>query len=607
VNGSAALALAAALWLAGCALSPAASRDAPGHPALQQAAPEQASGRTAKTTRYATTDMVAAAHPLAVAAGVRALAAGGSATDAAIAAQLALNVVEPQSSGIGGGGFLLHYDAAGAALTAWDGRETAPAAATATMLLDAGGRPKPFFDAVDGGLSVGTPGLLRMLEQAHAAHGRLPWPALFEDAIRLAEEGFEISPRLHRQIAAAAARIAAQGEPVRSHFLKPDGSPKDAGTRLRNPELAATLRAVAAGGADAFYRGPIAQAIVEVVRSHPRRPGTLALQDLAAYRAKQRPAPCGGYRSHVVCSVGPPSSGGIAVLQTLGILGHFELGALAPGSIDAVHLVGEAWRLAYADRDLYVADPDRVDVPVAGLLDPAYLSARATLVARDRAMGPARAGTPPGAPVRGAGTDATLPSTTHLSVVDRHGNAVSMTTSIEHGFGSLLMVGGFLLNNQLTDFSFEPVDAQGRPVANRVEPGKRPRSTMAPTMVFDAAGRFEAALGSPGGTAIVHYVVKTLLGLIDWGLDIQQSIDLPNFAAFASGPLLLERGTALEALRSGLEARGHAVRVVDLNSGVHGIVYNGADPPGALARDPSRGRWAGGADPRREGTAGGTR
>ncbi len=630
-RGAAATLLLAALLVAGCAgvgQAPGAANGqaaaaghgqtasgpnggadgrAAGAPRRAGLAPEVASGWTRKSVAHARRDMVVAAHPLAVDAGVRILAAGGSAVDAAIAVQMVLNLVEPQSSGIGGGGFMLHYERASGSLVVYDGRETAPAAADPRMMLGPDGRERDFFAALDGGLSVGTPGLLRMLELAHRRHGRLPWATLFADAIALAQEGFAISPRLAAQIRAGARRIAAQGEPVASYFLGPGRAPKPAGTRVTNPEFAASLRAIAAGGADAFYTGALAQAIVAKVRSHPTNPGRIDTQDLAGYRARERAPVCGGYRSYRICSVGPPSSGGIAVLQTLGMLERFRLGAHPPDSADALHPILEALRLAYADRARYLADPDFVDVPVAGMLDPGYLRMRAALIHAARRAGAAPAGEPRGAP-SGLGADAStpLPSTSHLSIVDREGNAVSMTTTIEHGFGSLQMVGGFLLNNQLTDFSFRPADREGRPIANRVEPGKRPRSSMAPTIVFDAQGRVEAVLGSPGGAAIIGYVTKTLIGLIDWGLDVQQSVDLPNFAAPGGPATLLERGAALAAAARALEARGHAVELVDLDSGVHAIVFDGrrADGrTGGFSRDPAGRAWAGGADPRREGVA----
>lgn len=602
--------LAAGLLAGGCA-----GPGAPRPPAAEQAAPlapEIATGRSEKRLVRARLDMVAAADPRAVDAGVAVLARGGSAVDAAIAVQMVLNVVEPQSSGVGGGGFLLHHDGASGRLAAYDGRETAPARIAAEPFRGADGRPLPFLERVDSGLSVGVPGLLRMLELAHARHGRLPWATLFEPAIRLADEGFEISPRLHRSIAAAAARICPHPAPA-ALLLAPGGcEAKPAGTRLRNPQLAASLRRIAAQGADALYTGPMAEAIAATVRSHPQRPGTLSPADLAGYRAREREPVCGRYRAWRICGMPPPSSGGIAVLQTLAMLERFALREHAPDSLAAVHLVSEAQRLAYADRERYAADPDFVAVPVAGLLDPAYLAARSALLRSDASLDRPEAGTPAGAPRVGRErAPAGPPSTTHVSIVDREGNAVAMTTSIEHAFGSLLMAGGFLLNNQLTDFAAAAADADGVPLANRAEPGKRPRSAMSPTLVLDADGRLVAALGSPGGSAIIQYVSRTLLGLLEWRLDVQQAIDLPNYGGLASPVTLLERGTRLEGLADGLRALGHRVVITDMNSGLHGVARDlradgdaatgGNGGVGAGTRGP--GGWTGGADPRREGTA----
>ena len=551
-----------------------------------------------------------AAHPLAVEAGVAVLADGGSAADAAIAVQAVLNVVEPQSSGIGGGGFLLHYDHRRRALSAWDGRETAPAEATAALFLGPDGRPLPFDAALDGGLSVGTPGLLRLLEAVHREHGRLPWARLFEPAIRLAERGFPLSPRLAAAIAHAAPRLRAAGGPAAALFLDPDGTPRPAGRLLRNPDLAATLRAVANGGADAFYRGALARRIVDAVRASSPRPGRLSLADLAGYRAQKREPVCRIYRLAVrVCGM-PAPGGGLTALQVLGLLERFDLARAGPGSLQAVHLVAEAQRLAFADRAAWIADPAFVSVPAAGLLDDGYLRARAARIDPERSLGAPRAGSPPGAPpATAADRSRPQPSTSHVSVVDREGNAVSMTSSIEHAFGSLRMAGGFLLNNQLTDFSFTPDDADGRPGANRDEPGKRPLSAMSPTVVFALDGELEAVLGSPGGPAIIPYVVKTLVGLVDWRLDAQQAVALPNLVAIGA-VTRLEAGTALEGLRPALAARGHAVVASEaLTSGLHAIVFNGrhADGrPGLFAHHPGAGRWAGGADPRREGIARGS-
>jgi gamma-glutamyltranspeptidase/glutathione hydrolase len=593
------------LALAACGRGPADQAAPP----VEQA-PELPSGWTEKQTHYAERDMVAAANPLAVGAGVTMLARGGSAVDAVIAVQMVLTLVEPQSSGIGGGAFLLHYDPESGDLVAYDGRETAPAAATPDMFLGPDGRPRGFTEAVDGGLSVGTPGILRLFEMVHGRHGVLPWAELFEPAISLAENGFAISPRLHTMVAGTAERLCAQPAAA-AYFLKPGTcEARDEGTILRNPELASTLRSIATSGADAFYTGAMAQAIVDAVRSHPTNPGRLTLADLRAYRAIERTPLCGGYRGYRLCGMPPPSSGAIAVLQTLGILEHFDVSRHGPGSADAVHLISEAYRLAYADRAVYVADDAFVRVPVEGLLDPGYLKARAGLIQMDRSLGVPEAGMPPGVVARG-GEDRSLPlpSTSHVAIVDSSGRVANMTTTIENGFGSLQLVGGFLLNNQLTDFSLAPADEQGRPVANRVEPGKRPRSSMAPTIVFGGDGEVEAIVGSPGGSAIIQYVAKTLIGLIDWQLDIQAAIDLPNFGAQTSATTTLERGTPLASLEADLTSRGHTVVIADVNSGLQGIVFNGTRPsgaPGAFARAPGRGRWAGGADPRREGTARGT-
>ena len=582
----------------------AAPRETLAQPAAQ---PELPSGWTPKTTQFANRDMVAAANPLAVEAGVTILQKGGSALDAAIAVQMMLTLVEPQSSGIGGGAFLLHYDGKAKSLVGYDGRETAPAAATPDQFM-AQGKPRGFLDAVTGGLSVGTPGVISMMAMAHAKHGKLPWPALFQPAIDLAEKGFPISPRLYSALAGTAERLCRE-KAVAAHYLKADCTPKDQGSVLKNPELAATLRAIAKGGPKAFYSGAIAEAIVNAVRSHPTNPGRLTLQDLADYKPAVREPICGPYRGLRICGMPPESSGTIAVLQTLGILEHFDVAKMAPNSLDAVHLISEAYRLAYADRQKFIGDPAFVSVPVQGLLDAGYLKQRASLITIDRTMGVPVAGAPTGAEPRGLDDSPSLPSTSHVSIVDKDGNMVAMTTTIENGFGSLQMVKGFMLNNQLTDFSLSPTDAEGRPVANRVEAGKRPRSSMAPSFVFNAKGDVEAIVGSPGGGNIIQYVVKTLVGLVDWKLDIQAAIDLPNFGAQTSATTEVEKGTVLSTLQAGLAARGHTVAVVDINSGLQGIVFNGTrgGAPAPFAKAPGKGTWAGGADPRREGTAKGTK
>jgi gamma-glutamyltranspeptidase/glutathione hydrolase len=531
--------------------------------------------------------MVVAAHPLAAQAGYDVLGRGGSAVDAAIAAELVLNLVEPQSSGVGGGGFLLHYAAREGRLEAYDGRETAPAAARPGRFLGANGKPLDWSDAVISGKSVGVPGLLALPELAHRRHGKLPWAGLFDPAIRLAEGGFPISPRLHALVASD--RFLAQDEKARRYFYLSGGTAKPAGTLLKNPELAAVLKRVASDGAGAFYRGEIARDIARAVRTRKRSPGDLAESDLAAYAAKERDALCGRYRVWKVCGVPPPDSGTFTVLQMLGVLEHFDLGALNPGSAQAVHIFAEAGRLAYADRNLYIADPAFVAAPLAALLDPRYLDSRSKLIDPKRSMGRAQAGDPARvAADYGLAEPLELPSTTHLSVVDAEGNAVALTASIEAAFGNRQMVRGFLLNNELTDFSWEP-EEQGRPVANRVEGGKRPRSSMAPTMVFDEKGGLLMVIGSPGGHSIINYVALTIVNALDWGMDIQSAIAAPRFGS-RNGPTELERGTPLERLAPELERMGHSVRIRDEASGLHGIMR---------AHD----GWAGGADPRREGVA----
>jgi gamma-glutamyltranspeptidase/glutathione hydrolase len=555
--------------------------------ALAQRAPEPASGFSSHQAVSASRFMLAAAHPLAVEAGYGVLRRGGTAIDAAVAMQMVLNLVEPQSSGIGGGAFILYYSAAETKLTAYDGRETAPAAARANRFIGADGQPQKFLDAVVGGKSVGTPGVLRALELAHAKYGKLPWAELFQPAIRLASEGFLLSPRLHNLLAWV--RLPARDQAMRSMYYRDDDTPRPVGTLLKNPALADTLRKIAAQGANAFYEGEIARDIADKVRNAPN-PGDLSENDLARYRAKQREPVCGPYRQWKVCGMPPPSSAGVGVLQVLGILQQLAPDSLPSDSIRAAHLIAEAERLAYADRERYLADVDFVPVPLAGLMAPEYLAARAALVRPDRSLNHALAGTPPGAPLARLADNASpeLPSTSHLSIVDAEGNAVAMTTSIEFAFGSQQMVHGFLLNNQLTDFSFV-AEQDGKPVANRIEPGKRPRSTMAPTMVFDRDGKLVLVLGSAGGSAMINHLVKTLVAVLDRNLDIQQAIDLPNFGS-RNGPTELERGTAAASWAEPLTALGHEVRLMEMTSGVHGIQR-------------TRAGWSGGADPRREGVA----
>jgi len=560
-------------------------------------APEAATGFAPRAAVTASREMVTTANPHASHAGLEVLTRGGSALDAAIAAQMVLGLVEPQSSGIGGGAFLLHHDATSGAVAAWDGRETAPAAADERLFVGPGGKPLPFFDAVVGGRSVGTPGVLRMLEAAHARHGRLPWASLFEPAIRLATEGFEVSPRLHALLAQD--RYLRREPAAARYFYDANGAPHPVGHRLRNPEYADTLAAIAQHGSLALHAGPIARDLVAAVRGHPTNPGLLTEQDLAVYRPVQREPVCAPYRRYVVCGMPPPSSGGVAVAQILGILEAQDAPPLVepPGAYraDGVHAFAEAGRLAFADRDQYLADPDFVAVP-SGLLAPDYLAARARLVS-GRSMTRALPGEPDGRP-RARLEEVALeqPATSHLSIVDAAGNAVSMTTTIEGAFGSRLMVRGFLLNNQLTDFSFA-AERDGAPVANRVQPGKRPRSSMAPTLVFervdrDRRGALVMAVGSPGGSQIIGYVARTLVATLGDGLDLQAAIDLPNLGS-RNGPTELEAGRVPAGLAEALRARGHDLREIDMTSGLQGIVRR-------CGRD-GRCVLTGAADPRREG------
>jgi len=548
-------------------------------------APEIATGRIPKKAGTAPQDMVSAANPLAANAGRQILAAGGSAVDAAVAVQLVLNLVEPQSSGIGGGAFMLHWD--GTNVVSLDGRETAPAAAKPERFLGPDRKPMKFYDAVVGGRSVGVPGTLRLLEAAHKRWGKLPWTQVLEPAMKLADEGFTVSPRLNGSLAQE--EHLAKNPLANAYFYEPDGKPKAVGTVLKNPAFAKTLRTVAANGADALYAGEIAEDIVATVTGHPTNPGDMTLEDLKAYRVEEREPICGSYRGYKVCGMGPPSSGAVAVQQILSILEPHDLATLGLGP-DAVHLITEAGRLAYADRALFLADPGFVNVPVRGLLDPDYLKSRAALVAPAKSMGKAKAGDPPFQKTFLWGPSGGIEfGTSHISIVDREGHAVAMTTTIEDGFGARLMTrGGFLLNNELTDFSFSP-EEDGKAVANRVEARKRPRSSMAPTMVFDQSNKLYAVVGSPGGSSIINYVVKTLVGILDWKLDPQVAADLPNFGS-RNGPTELEAGTASEAWTAALRAKGHDVRAIEQASGIHAIVVT----PNGLV---------GGADSRREGVA----
>jgi len=520
--------------------------------------------------------MVAAAHPLAVEAGLEMLRRGGTAVDAAIAVQMVLGVVEPHASGIGGGGFLLHYDGTSREITVYDGRETAPAGASPTMFLSADGKPLGYREAVASGISVGVPGLMAMLELAHQEKGKLAWGDLFAPAIVAARDGFVVSPRL----AAWLQRIPAlrEEQAVREIYFDANGSPRKQGERIANPALAQTMDLIARQGARVMYEGSVAAEMIERVRSHPR-PGTLSAADLADYRPIKREPVCGPYRVWIVCGMPPPSSGGIAILQVLGLIEPFDIQRDAPNDLRAIHLIAEASRLAFADRDRYVADPAFVDVPVAGLLLPAYLAERRTLMSPDRSMGKVGPGLPPGYVERG---------TSHVSIVDRWGNAVSFTTTIEAPFGSHMMVRGFLLNNELTDFSPRP-EVDGRSVANRVQPGKRPRSSMSPTLVLDRDGRLVAALGSAGGARIIGDTLQALIGLLDWDLSAQAAVDLPRVINL-NGATELEEGTPIADHAAALRALGHEVQVRRHEGGLTALRRSGDG-------------WEGGADPRRDGAA----
>ncbi|MEP4246735.1 gamma-glutamyltransferase [Tateyamaria sp.] len=534
----------------------------------------------------AQTYMVAAANPLAVQAGVDVLAEGGTAADALVAVQTALGLVEPQSSGLGGGAFLVWYDAASGQLTTLDGRETAPLAATPTLFLNDAGEPMGFFDAVVGGRSVGTPGTPALLAEVHARWGNQPWAGLFDAAIDLASEGFEVSPRLAGLIERDAERLATY--PRTADYFLPGGAPLQIGAVLKNADYAKTLRSLAVGGADAFYTGQIARDIVSTVQDFAANPGVLSELDLAAYQIKERAPVCVSYRAHDVCGMGPPSSGALTVGQILGMLEGADLASLGAENPESWRLIGDASRLAFADRGRFMADGDFVPMPTAGLLDPAYLATRAALLDRDTALGEVAPGAPAFDHSLNFADDQSieLPSTSHISIVDSYGNVASMTTTIENAFGSRLMVHGFLLNNELTDFSFR-THVDGVPIANAIAPGKRPRSSMAPTIVMKDEAPV-LAIGSPGGSRIIGYVAKSIIAYLDWGMDVQQAVSLPH-AVNRFGTFDVEEDTAAGELAPSLEAMGYVVNVRSLNSGLHAIAIGDG--------------LQGGADPRREGIA----
>jgi len=552
-------------------------------------APEFSSGVTKKSLVKANSQMVSSANPYASEAGDKILQQGGNAIDAMVTIQTVLGLVEPQSSGLGGGAFLVYYDADRKKLTTFDGRETAPLTATPDMFLDDKGQPLGFFDAVVGGRSVGTPGTVKLLHETHKKYGKLSWAEVLQPAITLAEKGFELSPRLNALITRSAESLY-KYQPTRDYFLSEEGVPLFVGTIVTNKPYAETLKAIAKNGADAFYKGDIAKRIVNTIQNAEGNPGRLSLEDLASYKIIEREPVCYRYRDHNVCGMGPPSSGALTVGQILGLVEAYDLKAYGAGDPESWRIIGDATRLAFADRGLYMADSDYVKMP-KGLLNRSYLWDRSQDLISDDALtdDDVFPGKPPFDQAFNLSPDNSieLPSTSHFSIVDAAGNVVSMTTTIENGFGSRLMVDGFLLNNELTDFSFVP-EVDGKPVANAIEPGKRPRSSMSPTIVMKD-GKPILAIGSPGGSRIIPYVAKTLIAWFDWDMNIQQAIELPHMIN-RFGRYDLERGTAAEKFVKPLEKLGFEVEVRDLNSGLHGIEIT----PDGLE---------GGADIRREGVA----
>ncbi|GLP86013.1 gamma-glutamyltransferase [Tritonibacter mobilis] len=553
---------------------------------LSDAASAAMASRNAGEPVLADDWMVAAANPLAVEAGARVLREGGTAADAMVAVQTVLGLVEPQSSGLGGGAFLVYYDATTGALSTLDGRETAPLAATPTLFQDHNGEPLKFFDAVVGGRSVGTPGTPALMETAHRKWGKSNWGGLFTDAIRLAELGFAVSPRMAESIANDAERLSRFPETA-AYFL-PEGAPLEAGQVITNQPYADVLRRIAMEGTDAFYTGPVAADIVRTVQSAAGNPGVLSELDLALYQVKERPAVCASYRAYEACGMGPPSSGALTVGQILGMLEPYDLAALGTDNPVSWRLIGDASRLAFADRGRYMADSDFVPMPTKGLVDAEYLAERAKLLQGDTALDSVAPGTPAfdHALIWADDESIEFPSTSHISIVDQYGNVLSMTTTIENGFGSRLMTNGFLLNNELTDFSFRS-HSDGVPIANRLEPGKRPRSSMAPTIVMQD-GKPVLAIGSPGGSRIIGYVATAIVGWADWGLNVQQALSLPH-AVNRFGTYDLEAGTEAESFEAALTDMGFEVNIRDLNSGLHAIEIGEG--------------LKGGADPRREGIA----
>ncbi|MCC6829166.1 MAG: gamma-glutamyltransferase family protein [Novosphingobium sp.] len=581
--------LLAPLFLAGCATAPQVG------PQVGSSTAGPSTVGSSKVGPVYAKGMVSAADPRAAEAGADMLRAGGSATDAAMATLLALTVVEPQSSGIGGGGFLVVDDGQGA-LETIDGRETAPAAAT-PLWFQPDGRTLTVPEAIPGGLSVGVPGNVRLMAAAHGRHGKLAWKDLFAPAIRLARDGFAVTPRLYQALARAKG-TAALTDAGRALYYGRDGDqPLPVGTVIRNPALAAFLERLAAEGPEAFYAGTNAAQIAQAVSTAPRNPAPMTVADIAAYRAKPRPPVCATYRAWRVCGMGPPSSGATTVLGALGLLERFDLAALGQDSPTAWHLIAEAERLAYADRERYLADSDFVSVPVAGLVARGYLAERSRLIDPARTIDRALPGTPPGAPPLAQADTVTpdIPSTSHFVAIDRTGQAVSLTSTVESAFGSGLMVNGYYLNNELTDFSLVP-ECDGKPIANRVEGGKRPRSSMSPTLVYAPDGRLRLAVGAAGGATIPAQVLRAVIGVIDWRLTAQQALGLPVLFAPGGQAVFVEQGSALEAMIPALRALGHAeVSARDMPLKANAIeVVPGAARTGTLA---------GAADPRSEGRA----
>ncbi len=530
--------------------------------------------------------VTSSADPRVTDAGMEMLRKGGSAADAAMAMMLALTVVEPQSSGIGGGGFLLYQDRAAGLLSTINGREKAPAAATPDRFIGPDGKPMGFLQALQGGKSVGVPGNIALMALAHKKWGKLPWATVFKPAIRLADKGFVVNKTLESRLATIAPLWSKFDEARAIYWV--NGKPVTAGMTLRNPKMAATLKLLAKKGPDAFYEGRVASQIVEAVTRAPMNPSDMTMSDLAQYRAKEQAAVCAPYRVYVICGMAPPSSGATTLLQILGTLQRFDIGKMGKDDPKSWFLLGQAMQLAYADREKYLGDSDFVEVPVAGLIDPAYLAERSALIDPEKARSDYPAGKPPGAAPRTAAISSEVAGTTHFTAVDAKGNVANMTSTIEGIFGSQLVAGGFFLNNELTDFTFAP-EKDGAPVANRVMGGKRPLSSMAPTVVFDREGRAVLTLGSAGGKRIIMHVAKTLIGVIDFGLPLDQAIALPNIY-FGGGELQVEENTPLAAMVGELSGYGQRAKAADLGSKVNGaqLTANG---------------WTGAADPRSEGTA----